>query len=263
MPIFRWCPRPGPHGNMNTHFQFKQFRIEQSQCAMKVSTDACLFGAWVSRFLKEREWPSQPAPRVLDIGAGTGLLSLMIRQEWVCEVTAVELDPAAAQQCAGNFKESPWAFGMNAIEADICGFTSDIQFDCIVSNPPFFADDLPAPGKERNQARHEQGLRLTSLLEAAQSLISESGWIFLMYPARRLGDVLETAAAFGLNPAEIVSVAHSEMHPVSRHFYALQRRKINTRQVALCLRDASGVYSPEFKRLLEPYYLDRLLNSTA
>lgn len=243
---------------MNTYFQFKQFTIQQAQCAMKVSTDACLFGAWVTHFLKEQSLQSNL--KILDIGAGTGLLSLMIRQELECQVTAVELDAAAAAQCSGNFHQTPWSPDLNALEGDIRQFSADLLFDCIVSNPPFFADDLHAPGKERNQARHEQSLSLHSLLQTVIPLISTSGWLFLLYPSRRLEEVLEEAAAFQLYPAQIVSVRHSEKHPVSRYFFAFRPQPAETIRSTLLIRDASGAYSADFIRLLQPYYLDRLLN---
>ncbi|NJL13777.1 MAG: methyltransferase [Microscillaceae bacterium] len=131
----------------NTFFQFKQFRVEQAGAALKVCTDACLFGAWL---------PAQSAISILDIGTGTGLLALMLAQRTPARLTAIEIDPQAAQQAQANFLQSPWTHRLQLIAGAAQDFARQTteKFDWIVSNPPFFEkhwlpEDAQKPGKAR------------------------------------------------------------------------------------------------------------------
>ncbi|WP_341836389.1 methyltransferase [Chitinophaga pollutisoli] len=115
----------------NSWFQFKQFRVEQGDSAMKVCTDACIQGAWTARHLQSSPHPE----RILDIGAGTGLLGLMLAQQTTSIIHAVELDPASARQGMVNFGSSPWATRLWLAEGDIRTFKFEDRYDFIISNP--------------------------------------------------------------------------------------------------------------------------------
>src|SRR5437763_249939 len=134
----------------NDFFRFKQFTIQQQYCAMKVCTDACLFGAWtVSTITNEK----LPAGYVLDIGAGTGLLSLMLVQQLKNSIIhAIEIDGAAAKQAGENFVASPWGEQLNIFNTAIQSFSPTQRYDFITTNPPFFQDDLASPNAQRNIA---------------------------------------------------------------------------------------------------------------
>src|SRR5205085_2984467 len=119
----------------NSYFQFKQFRVQQEATAMKVSTDACIQGAWT---------PIEPfVKNVLDIGTGTGLLSLMVAQRNNhILIDAIELDENAAQQATENIHASPWGDRINIVNGDIRNYTFNRQYDLIICNPPFFQNSL-------------------------------------------------------------------------------------------------------------------------
>ena len=130
----------------NNYFAFKQFRVEQGECAMKVTTDACILGALLAESPGLRHSQS-----ILDIGAGTSLLSLMAAQNSQAKITAVELDEEASQQAISNFAASPWADQCQLVNSAIQTFSANnIQrFDCVISPPLFFSN--PSKGMISNE----------------------------------------------------------------------------------------------------------------
>lgn len=115
----------------NSYFQFKEFRISQERSKMKVCTDSCLFGAWVARH-------AAPAKKILDIGSGTGLLSLMVMQAFpAASLTAIEIDREAAVESGQNFMRTPWADCMRVETIALQNFAVAANFDLVISNPLF------------------------------------------------------------------------------------------------------------------------------
>ncbi|MGN6568280.1 MAG: tRNA1(Val) (adenine(37)-N6)-methyltransferase, partial [Flavipsychrobacter sp.] len=141
----------------NQYFQFKQFRIEQDKCAMKVSTDACIQGAWTPIHDHVRH--------VLDIGTGTGLLSLMLAQrDPRMHIDAVELDEQAATQAKENIVSSPFSERIDIIHGDAKEYQANQQYDLIICNPPFFQNSLLGDNSKRNTARHTLSFSYEDLL---------------------------------------------------------------------------------------------------
>src|ERR1700750_981948 len=130
----------------NSYFKFKQFTIHQDRCAMKVTTDGCLFGAWCAKEIRAFEFED---PELLDIGTGTALLSLMILQKNKVRIDAVEIEKDAAMQAEENVAASAWADKVKIIHEDILDGT-DKKYDLIVSNPPFYENELTAESENRN-----------------------------------------------------------------------------------------------------------------
>lgn len=130
-------------------FTFKQFFVAHDRCAMKVGTDGILLGAWA---------PIAQVKRVLDIGAGSGLLALMLAQRTgeTVIVDAVELDEEAAQQARENAADSPWAGRLQIHQADIQQWQprQTRRYELIVSNPPFSQKAYLAPPAARAGSIH-------------------------------------------------------------------------------------------------------------
>jgi len=130
----------------NTYFQFKQFTVQQDKCAMKVTTDSCLFGS-LSPTLSEGEG----VLNVLDIGTGTGLLSLMFAQKKQnALIEAIEIDKDAFEQAKENIAASPWSYRINIIHADARNYPFPQKYDVIISNPPFYQNVLNTDDKMKN-----------------------------------------------------------------------------------------------------------------
>ena len=146
---------------MNTWFQFKQFTIHQEKTAMKVCTDACLFGAWVANKIELNEIN---ADNILDIGCGTGLLSLMLAQKTKAQIDAVEIDKNAFEQAKENINLTEWKEQINIHHGSIIDFKSNKKYDLIICNPPFYENQLKSVDSARNKAMHATTLSYKDLI---------------------------------------------------------------------------------------------------
>ena len=147
-------------------FKFKQFTINQDRCAMKIGTDGVLLGAWTSI-------ETNPFS-ILDIGAGTGIIALMLSQRSNAEnIEAIEIDANAYEQCVENFEASPWADRLFCYHAGLDELVEEIdeQYDLIVSNPPFFSEEVSSGNDARDKARQNQSLPFDELLNGVSKLL--------------------------------------------------------------------------------------------
>lgn len=240
----------------NSWFQFKQFKIEQDKTAMKVTTDACLFGAWVAK--KINELPFSPT-NILDIGAGTGLLSLMLAQVSEARIDAVEIDAAAAQQAEENFAASPWSSRLVVMNGDVRDLNPEKMYDLVVSNPPFYENDLRSPDELRSKAHHNGGLLMTELLIAIKKLCGIGGHFFLLLPYKRLDEVRGLINENGCSIAQLCLVKQSPNHAFFRALL-MGKNDISTNELIsteIIIKNDNAQYTSQFKNLVGPYYLDK------
>lgn len=236
-----------PNAKPGNGFQFKQFRIEQAQSGMKVTTHACLFGALVQ---------VTGARRLLDIGAGTGLLSLMLAQRCDGHVDAVELDAGACQDAARNFAASPWAARLTLHPLAIQQFVPPDQrrYDCIVSNPPFFSASWRADDEARNLARHDDALSLAELLHRAERWLEPHGTLWLLLPVAADGRLQAALAGSALRLQQQIDIRAKPDKPVTRRVLALSRAATPLQQQELCIHAPYPSYSPDCLALLQAFY---------
>ena len=236
----------------NSYFQFKQFKVEQDQCAMKVCTDACLFGAWAAFHLQV----SKTVPkRILDIGTGTGLLSLMLAQSSDALIDAVEIAPAAAQQASSNAANSPWKERIQIIEGDILDLAlANASYDFIISNPPFFENNLKSPDSNRNLAMHSSVLSLQALVQTVAGLLQINGHFAVLIPYERKSRMESLAIKKGLILIKSTDVQQSDQHGFFRTMlvFAKQNKPFLANSISIKI---NNVYSPAFRELLSTYYL--------
>lgn len=232
----------------NPFFKFKQFNIVQDQCAMKVTTDACLFGAWVASVSEKPE-------RMLDMGAGTGLLSLMLAQVYAVHVDAVEIDPLAFEQLSSNIRESPWNENMHPHHQDIKLFASTDRYDLIISNPPFHEHHLEGKHASSNLARHSNKLDLLGLFTVAERLASADAQFFILLPFYRKSECMELSQKMGWHLHHHAEVKQSPKHDQFRVMFGFGRGKLETRCEEITIKNTAGEYTPAFCSLLKDYYL--------
>lgn len=186
---------------MKKPFVFKQFAIHQDRCAMKIGTDGVLLGAWTSL-------ENQPQT-ILDIGAGTGLLALMLAQKSDAPtIDALEIDAEAYEQCMENFEVSPWGDRLFCYHAGLDEFVAEIseQYDVIVSNPPFYVEEVSSGDEARDRARQNQSLPFEELLAGVAHLLSEDGSFSTIIPFKEEEAFIALAAGQGLFPHRLTRV---------------------------------------------------------
>lgn len=228
---------------------------------MKVTTDGCLFGAWAAALMNLNEQDS-----LLDIGAGTGLLSLMAAQKNNCRIDAVEMEDGAFAQACENAAASPWKEKISIIHSDIRQWHAEKKYDCIISNPPFFENQLPSPDAGKNKALHAHELSLAELFGCFKNNIHPGGTIFLLMPAYRKTEVMSLATAYGFFITHIVMVKQTPVHEPFRMMLQIrltdktdypvgQRPDGSIKEEELVIRKSNHEYSAAFTALLKEYYL--------
>jgi tRNA1Val (adenine37-N6)-methyltransferase len=231
----------------NTYFQFKQFIIHHDQSAMKVSTDACLFGAVI---------PVNGNDSVLDIGTGTGLLALMLAQKCDCEIDAVELDAPSYRQAAANVSMSPWSSRIKVHHADIRLFHPGKKYSLIICNPPFFENHRRSSIAQQNTAKHADQLSFRELIEAVSKNLKSDGLFAVLLPANIIEKFVMLSAMSSLHVLYHVYISDREILQPKRVITIFSPEIQETKESnSIYIKDAGGNYSKQFRELLEPYYL--------
>lgn len=218
---------------------------------MKVCTDACIQGA-----LAAAEVVRERPVSVLDIGCGTGLLSLMLAQNGdFKKQVAVEINEEACEQASENFRAAPFGKNIRMIRADIRDFRTDAGYDFIISNPPFYEKDLKSPSAGKRQAMHASDLNYDELLTAVERLLNPDGRFCVMLPCRFEKEWIEKSEDKGFFPFTIFNISHNpDKQPFRTVFFFSKKERIFSRH-DLVIRNKDYTYTTEFKTLLRPYYL--------
>lgn len=235
----------------NSHFRFKQFTVRQDQCAMKVCTDACVLGAWAE---------VADADRILDIGAGTGLLSLMVAQRnSYAMIDAVEIDAEAFYQAGENVEQSPFHDRIKLFHSAVQEFTSDHLYDVIITNPPFFQSDLLSPIDKKNMAHHAKSLDFEELLAAIARLLQPEGKFNILFPVDEGNQFWVKAEKAGWALTRKLTLFHQEDKKAFRVLMTFQRgelvHNVNVENDMRIYEKDGTTYDPDFKALLKEFYL--------
>lgn len=218
---------------------------------MKVCTDSCLFGAWVAEHNKGKAYES-----VLDIGAGTGLLSLMYAQKSNSKIDAIEIDIDAATQARENINASPWKDKINVINESLHSFQPDYLYDFIFSNPPFFEDDLISANKQKNNAKHNTSLSLKDLVSFISKHLKSDGAGAILIPYNRLEYLKNLLIDYNLNINQLTLVKQTDKHNYFRAMvYVIGNESDVYESNEIVIKDSNGNYSADFIELLKEYYL--------
>lgn len=229
-------------------FHFRQFDIDDRDCGMKICSDSVTFGAW---FLPRHE----EARSLLDIGAGSGLLSLMAAQCMpLAEITGIEIDEAAATAARHNFAASPWAERLQIENSDFSLFCPVSSVDIIISNPPFFTTGLLASDSQRAAARHEATLTTAALFAFARRHLAPDGHLGLILPADRADDTIFEAELAGLKLRRQCSVIPREGKAPVRALFDFSPADGVYSMESLVIRNSDGKPTDRYTSLVQSFY---------
>ena len=230
-------------------FRFKQFSVSHEKCAMKVGTDGVLLGAWCD---------VENARSTLDIGTGSGLIALMVAQRNPhTSILAIDIEPLAVEEANYNFTNSPWADRLRAIKADFVSFPelTDVRFDLIVSNPPFFVDSLTCPDANRSTARHTAQLPFDKLITGAAHLLNPGGKLCLITPADCENIITELSLANNLHITGKTFVHPTPNALPKRILWKISNRKADLVENHLTIEITRHQYTENYIALTRQFYL--------
>ena len=227
-------------------FKFKKFTIEHDKCAMKVGFDGALLGVWAKHKNPEN---------ILDIGTGSGLISLILRQRFPkANIHAVEPNSNAVIQAKINFSNSPFEKGIELHETKFQAFTPDGKFDLILSNPPFFTEDKGSNDSDRNEARQEKFLPIHELMHGIKNLLNNSGKFLLIYPTWETERVIKSAKDLSLFISN-QTVVHSRIEkPSKRTIFEIQQEPCNKQTKIFISGNQDVGYTNDYKKLMSDFY---------
>jgi len=234
-----------------TKFSFKNFDVNQDRCAMKIGTDGVLLGAWSPIF-------NNPYS-VLDIGAGTGILAIMIAQRSFAEqIDAIEIDEDAFEQCVENFENTNWSNRLYCYHAALDEFVDEMKdekYDLIISNPPFYSENYKTDNTQRDLARFTDAMPFNELIEAVSVLLSDDGMFSTIIPFKEEASFIDVAESFGLYPFKITRVKGTPTSDIKRSLLAFSKLyKVNETD-ELVIEISRHNYTKDYIELTKEFYL--------
>jgi tRNA1Val (adenine37-N6)-methyltransferase len=220
---------------------------------MKISTDSMLLGAWTPIF-------NNPYT-ILDVGAGTGIIALMLAQRSNANaIDAIEIDAKSYEECVENFENSPWNDRLFCYHASWQEFMDDEdeidEYDLIVSNPPFYTEDLPSTISAKHLAKFEASLPFESLIEGVAKILSSIGVFSVIIPFKEQEKLIDLAENHDLFPFKITNIKGNENAPFKRSLIAFSKTKQACETDELILEIERHQYTEAYKELTKDFYLD-------
>jgi tRNA1Val (adenine37-N6)-methyltransferase len=234
-------------------FQFKEFTIHQDKTAMKVGTDGVLLGAWCS----VDNYPDS----ILDIGSGTGVISLMIAQRSdAMTIDAVEVDADAYEQTVENFEKSDWGDRLYCYNATFQEFANEISeeeetYDLIVSNPPFYTDAFETESNARNKARFTSSLSFEELIKGVSKILSKNGIFSIVVPFKEEANMMNIAKEYHLFLNKSCRVQGNKTTEIKRSLLEFSFQQTVIHKTHLIIEIERHVYTEDYINLTKDFYL--------
>jgi tRNA1Val (adenine37-N6)-methyltransferase len=233
----------------NNFFQFKQFKIIQEKAAMKVNTDGILLGAWTNL---------EGVKSVLDVGTGTGLIALMFAQRSDALITGVEIEKNAAEEAVQNVQNSNWGNRVTIYNTSFQEFAanSEIKFDLIATNPPFFSNAIKNANPHLSMARHNDLLSFVDIIFGAVKLLTGTGKLALILPFNQSIDFIAKARLKDLFLNRMTEIKPFQGKKPNRCLMEFGKSESILQKSQMTIFGDSKIdYSEDFKSLTRSFYL--------
>jgi tRNA1Val (adenine37-N6)-methyltransferase len=229
-------------------FCFKQFIVEDELSTMRVGTDAILLGAWADPL---------NARSILEIGAGCGVISLMLAQRSGASIDAIDLDADSIEQAGSNFRNSPWSGNLHAIHNSLREWVSvaSRKYDLIITNPPFFSGQLPSPQMKKNRAHHSVDLSKDDLIRGVLDLLEDHGTFYVILPLQEGKQFATLVCNAGLHLHKELKIRPKEGKPINRILFAFGVLPCGSpSSEELVIRNEDTSFTKEYIEFTLPYY---------
>ena len=232
---------------MKKIFRFKQFEVDQSNCAMKINTDGVLLGAMVQH---------ENAKRILDVGTGTGVIALMLAQRFPdAQVCAVEIDEQASATARQNFKNSIFSERLTNNNISIEQFNNPEKFDLIVTNPPFFVNDYKNAEPKKEMARHASNTFFEDLIKKVNVLLGDNGCFWFVLPIKQAEFLVAKGEDYGLFLQKVIKLRSDVTKPEFRRIVCLGRNKSALLEEDFIIYESEKKYTIAYEALLKDFFL--------
>jgi tRNA1Val (adenine37-N6)-methyltransferase len=231
----------------NNYFNFKQFTIQQHNAAFKVGTDGVLLGAVADL---------AGAKSILDIGSGTGLIAIMLAQRSNADIVAIEPDYGSFIQCLENVNLCKWKGRISVVNSSLQDYQSDMKFDLVVSNPPYFSDSLRNPDSGKSAARHNDSLTNDDLLNGVSRLMAESGRLQVIMPYVEGNLFIAASVRHGFYCNNILKIKPLPTSDIRRLVLTLSRQRLKPSEEFLTIEHGKRhEFTQEYINITKDFYL--------
>ena len=231
-------------------FRFKQFDVKQANNPLKVGTDAMLLGAFIDASNKKR---------CLDLGTGTGVLSLMVAQKNTqIIIDAVEINSLAAEECSFNFEQSAWSNRLHCLEGDYLKIDFQKPYDLIFSNPPYHLESIIGEDLDYNRAKHSDSNELAELFSLVNRILSEDGDFWLILPFQLQTYIQKTASENQLYCKQLIQIHAKENKRNTRTIFQFQKKESNLYVSDFYIRNADNSYTEAYIQLTKAFHFVEL-----
>ena len=229
------------------YFEFKEFKIIQGELGMRLSTDSVLLGAAV-----QINCPKN----ILDIGSGSGILSLMMAQKFKeAKITAIDIEKATFETTKLNSQNSKWADRIEAVQADLKKWKSEQKFDLIICNPPYFEKDTFSPSVQKQIARQNSMLSYKELALFSSKLMAKNAEFWCIVPYNKQQKLISAFLKQNSSPFYFMNIKSHEHKPYMRTVLGFSAKIKRPTIQNLCIYKAPKAYSEDFENLTKDFYL--------
>lgn len=235
-------------------FQFKQFSIDDTHCAMKIGTDGVILGAWAF----DRFSPT----RILDVGSGSGLLSLMMAQRFTkAQISGIEIDTDAYLDALFNVSNSKWSGHIEILNGDFLSYNLSGTFDAIITNPPFYNENVHPDDTKRDIARHDTNMSIDTLISKSSVLLTEGGHFAVIAPDCRTQEIIYLLTLYHLDPQRVTIVKHNPSTPPKRVMIEAVKGLSQHYETSTLFVREKNYYTDDYRQLTDSFYFESTFKS--